>query len=619
MIKANNRKLIRSIARMLTAVFLLPHLVLLGATTAVMAQAEGTTNVAVLDFANQSKVGDSLVSRLATDAVVVELTNSNKFSVVTRKQLDEAMSDLDLHPPLSLTDVLRVGEKLSVNSVVVGEIKDVSVTDKPRQARVELSIRLLDAATGEPINGAIARGTSAPRATFTGDDDVLVTEAINNAAYVGVKRMVDYIIPEATVLNAVGQTEVLLNRGAQDGITKGMEMIVSRDNEVIGKIRVRDVSNNDAQAVVVSAVRGVRPQDTARAIFKLPQTAPAGYGEPAAKISGGVIGGEKKGGAGKLLGIVAGIALLAALAGGHKSNGESVGGGITAEAGVAPTLATPSGLPGVRVSLDQRRFGANLLQYKIWRSDQALPVWATAPGAAFVTDYQLATGATAPAFNYMTVDPNSPSTAPASTAGTFTGITPGTTYTYSVSMVYKRILSLSSTDSSSSSSSSSSTTTGSVTYVYEESLPEVAGTVTPLARVTRADMTEPALNATDVDPSSVSFEWKSTLGADTYVLEVAKDPAFRNMIYTSETERPITWSPSSTGEVISFQPNATTFASAFTSAGITSASTIYWRVGAKNSGDRPGPIADSVTGKRLIYGEVSQFKVREEPPAPPGS
>lgn len=84
MIKANNRKLIRSIARMLTAVFLLPHLVLLGATTAVMAQAEGTTNVAVLDFANQSKVGDSLVSRLATDAVVVELTNSNKFSVVTR-------------------------------------------------------------------------------------------------------------------------------------------------------------------------------------------------------------------------------------------------------------------------------------------------------------------------------------------------------------------------------------------------------------------------------------------------------------------------------------------------------------------------------------------------------
>jgi len=311
---------------MLAVMMIWPHLAILGTSVAVQAQVAGTSYVAVIDFANQSKFGDSMVARLATDATWVELTNTaSKFTLASRSQVQQAMSELDLNYPLTLTGVLRVAEKLAVNAVVVGEVKQVMITDKPRQARVELAIRLLDAKTGAPINGAIARGSSAPQPEFTGDDDILVTEAINNAAYVAVKRMVDYIIPEATVLNAMGTSKVLLNRGAQDGLAVGMEMIVSRKDEVIGKIRITEVSNNDATASVVSAVRGVQPEDTAMAIFRLPTVAPGAYGESATRISEGVIGtGRKKSAAGQILGVLLGAALLIALANGH-SKGEGVG------------------------------------------------------------------------------------------------------------------------------------------------------------------------------------------------------------------------------------------------------------------------------------------------------
>jgi hypothetical protein len=45
--------------------------------------------------------------------------------------------------------------------------------------------------------------------------------------------------------------------------------------------------------------------------------------------------------------------------------------------------------------------------------------------------------------------------------------------------------------------------------------------------------------------------------------------------------------------------------------------TLYWRVGARNSGDRPGPVPDPANGQRYIFSEVSQFRVAAGPPPPP--
>lgn len=592
-------------ARFLATIMIIPHLMLAGLSTAVNAQVQGTTYVAVIDFANTSKYGDAMLSRLATDAVAVEMANTAAtFTVATRQQVESAMRELDISYPLDLTGVLRISEQLQVDSVIVGELRDVRFTENPRQARVELVVRMLDAETGEPINGAIARGQSTPQPSFTGDDDLLVTQAINNAAYVGVKRMVDYIIPEATILNSMGSDEVLLNRGAQDGINEGMEMIVSRNDEVIGKIRVIDVSNNDARAKVVSAVRGVQPQDKAKAIFKLPAVASGAYGEPASRISGGIIGTTRKSNStGKLLGIVLGVALLLGLAGSHSKGGETPGASVTASAGAPPALATPSGLPGVKITLDPGRFGAtnqNIIQYKIYRSDQAEPVWAVARNTPMFVDYILAAGADPRDFTYYDISTQTDATElPDQTDGLNEGPQLGQTYTYSASVVYSRQAPDPDPDEGSG-----------IVQIYEEGSVQTIGTATPISPVLRQDLIQPAFNSAAVDPANVTFEWRSVLGADTYIVEVATDPAFRNVVYRSGE---VQASRFSEGQPVLLE-NVSLSANLV---GVSPDATLYWRVGARQSMDDPGPVPDPATGLRFVYGETSQFRSVAGPPPPP--
>ncbi|MGQ9807906.1 MAG: hypothetical protein ACUVSM_01920 [Armatimonadota bacterium] len=594
---------LRFVARVLTAIMVFPHLMTIVACTAVQAQAQAATYVAVIDFANVSKYGDSMISRLATDAVVVEMTNTaNKFTVATRQQVEQARTELDLQYPLNLTGVMRIGERLGVDAVVVGEVREVKITDRPRQARVEIVVRMLDASSGEPINGAIARGASTPQPAFTGDDDVLITEAINNAAYVAVRRMVDYIIPEATVLNAMGTGRVLLNKGEQDGIQRGMEMIVSRNDEVIGKLRVTEVSNNDATAVVVSAVKGVKPQDKARAIFRLPAVASGSYGEPVTRISEGIIGaGRKKNNAAQILGFVLGVGLLVALAGSHSSHGETPGPAMEAAAGAPPALATPTGLPGVRVTLDPKRFGvtnANILQIKVYRSDQSTPIFGASRNLPFFVDYQLAPGADPLDVSYLVVGTDN-TAEPEATDGTNPGVQPGQTYTYHASVVYRRQGVGTGGDDS---------TAGELTWIYEEGPVQLIGVATPLDPILRADLVQPPYNSAAVNPADVTFEWRTTLGADNYIVEVSRDPSFRTVIYRSPV---VTASRFSDGEPLSLENVNLGSAAALADV------TLYWRVGARNSGDRPGPIPDPGSGQRYIFSEVSQFRVAAGPPPPP--
>ncbi|MEI6915438.1 MAG: hypothetical protein WCL39_09925, partial [Armatimonadota bacterium] len=424
MVRSIDRKRIRFVARMLTAIFVFPHLLVAGASSAVFAQSQGANYVAVLDFANLTKNGDPQDIRSATDAVVVELTNSDKFTVATSRQVQDAMNSLDLRPPMDITSVVRLAKELSVTHVIVGTVRNISFTSNPRQAKVELEVRQLDGATGEAINGSIARGQSAPVQNGAADDEVLKIQAINNAAFVAVRTMLNYIIPEATVLNAVDDDKVVLNRGAQDGLRRGMEMLVSRNTEVIGKIKIVNVSNNDAVASVLpGSTRGVKPEDRARAIFRIPDAAAGGYGEKAADLSGGVVGvGRKKGGTAKFVPILIGLALLVILAGQSKGHGETVGTNLKAEA--FGTMATPA----VKITLDPNRFNlTNLIQYKVWRSDQATPVFGVPFNTPSVNDIPLATPA---AVSYLEVDPLDNTADPAATSGTNPGIIAGTTYEY---------------------------------------------------------------------------------------------------------------------------------------------------------------------------------------------
>lgn len=260
------------------------------------AQLMPTYSVGVVDFINESGVQGDLLARLATDAVVVEMSKTNRYDVsITRTMMKEKMEELGLRPPLTKLDLVRLGEVVSADAMLEGAIKSVQLAGSgpTRRASVTLVVQMVDEASGEIINGAVQTGTSSARVGYTADDNSLITEAINSAAFLAVKTMIDYVIPEATVMVNIGGSQVMINKGERDGIKPGMRMIVLRDKEIIGYLDVTSVDPTDAYARVVKSMRGIQPQDKARAIFEMPvvsnalKSAPLPSGAPSKSRMGG--------------------------------------------------------------------------------------------------------------------------------------------------------------------------------------------------------------------------------------------------------------------------------------------------------------------------------------------
>lgn len=260
------------------------------------AQLMPTYSVGVVDFTNESGVQGDLLTRLATDAVVIEMSKSNRYDVsITRTMMKQKMEDLGIRTPLNKLDLVRLGEALNADAMLEGAIKSVQLAGSgpTRRASVTLVVQMVDEASGEVINGAVQTGTSNARVGYTADDNSLITEAINSAAFLAVKTMIDYVIPEATVMVNVGGSQVMLNKGEREGMKPGMRMIVLREKEIIGYLEITSCDPTDSYARVVKSMRGIQPQDKARAIFEMPvvanslKSAPLPSGAPSKSRMGG--------------------------------------------------------------------------------------------------------------------------------------------------------------------------------------------------------------------------------------------------------------------------------------------------------------------------------------------
>ncbi len=225
---------------------------------------------AVLDFENHTGYGGPEVGRIASDALVVELGKSNKYDVLSRQETEAGLANTGQTPPLDVIGLQRLGRTLGTNAVVTGEVAAVSFSKNPRQATASVVVRVTDSNTGELVNGALAQGTSNPRAISTDDDDALVNEAINNAAFAAVRQLTQFNLPKATVLNNEDQDRVLLNKGTRDGLYDGLNMVVTRNGNEVGRIRVANASQDQSDAVVTRRGLGIQPQDSATAIYQLP-------------------------------------------------------------------------------------------------------------------------------------------------------------------------------------------------------------------------------------------------------------------------------------------------------------------------------------------------------------
>jgi hypothetical protein len=249
---------------------------LLGASSLQGQAKKRILEVAILDFNNISKYEGKMVGRRAADAVAMSLTTvaGDYFTILSRADLEKEVEAEGLSYPLDKVDMVRLGRALGLDGIITGTVIQVGISrgNGATQAAAMVACQMLDISTEEPITGAVATGKSSPKYDYTGDIDILVDEALNKAAYQIAQQFVSFAVrgvPEFTILTTMGD-EVLLNAGSRQGIKVGMEMVVLRHGEKVGRIKVKEVTLTDATATILEAPRGIQGGDKVRVVYELP-------------------------------------------------------------------------------------------------------------------------------------------------------------------------------------------------------------------------------------------------------------------------------------------------------------------------------------------------------------
>jgi hypothetical protein len=565
----------------------------LGAVRA-YAQLVQLPRVAVLDFENKSGFGGASIARAATDAVAGEYQKLRKFEVLARGEIEQQLRDLDLATPLDKTGFLRLGRALQTESLITGEVNAVTFVGNPKQAQVVLTVRVVDIASGEPINGAVATGFSNRRPGYTGDDDTLVQEAIRNAAFEAVRIINNYTIPEATILSTRAGKEVLLNRGIRGGLQPGMEMIVVRRGEAVGRIRVTQVSDSDAVAEIIEFGRGIQSEDRARAIFRVPTV----------EVKGGRVVTERprqRGEGNRLLRALGPILVVGLIAFGIAR--ASSGGNTPVQTVIAEAGADGNFEPFVRISWKTTLFAKSVpdtIQWQIFRSDfidldekaNRIPVGVVPGNQNFFIDTTVPRVLTYASLlregeddlDFQTLEEESP--AP--------GVAPGRSYTYQIALVYRERIDAE----------------GQTLILYKLSDRVRSGQATVLLPV---QLLTPLQRSEDVDPKDVRFSWLAAEGANAYRVEVSTDPTFRDRNRTFVSNEIL--STAAGGSPVSTERINLETALLNRLGLVGQRVTLYWRVGARNLYDDPGPIPGP-GGLRYVWSRPFEFTTQDLPPSP---
>lgn len=255
------------------------------------ARAQATApNVYVLDFNNKTKVGGQLLGRLAAAQVSLQLSESDNWFVVPDAQVQRRIQELNLQPPFDRPARVQIANGIDATGAVYGSVLEARVSGQPTpQAYVRLQVLVEDISTGVLINGAVAEGVSTPRMGFTGDADILLEEALGKAAFKARESMDRFRLPSGTVLNTTvvgvdgSQVDALINIGARQGVRRGMEMIVTRQRQLVGRVKVVNVDPDISTARVLENTQGVRPEDRVTAVFNF-----SDFGPTRTKLRSGV-------------------------------------------------------------------------------------------------------------------------------------------------------------------------------------------------------------------------------------------------------------------------------------------------------------------------------------------
>lgn len=264
--------------------------------------------VLVFDFVVDNGVEPGL-SVKAADAIATELNESQRYDVITRQRMEEAInSTRGLPQPLDKSAQLKIARLPGVEatSIFTGRVTRAFAQDG--RGVVELEVYQMDVVAEELVNGARAIGDTGVRDDIK-DPDQLISAALSRAAYEAVREMERTVLPEGTVLVVDSFGEVTLNIGIRQGVRPGQLYMVTRQEFVhtysgkefveakaqvnrVGTIRIMSVEANQSTARIVWSRRGAQTGDKVRQIFTLGSgavgatSAPRGKEKPKMKSVG---------------------------------------------------------------------------------------------------------------------------------------------------------------------------------------------------------------------------------------------------------------------------------------------------------------------------------------------
>ncbi|MBM3496340.1 MAG: hypothetical protein FJX72_18760, partial [Armatimonadetes bacterium] len=494
---------------------------------AAFAQAPTGTNLQtaiVIDFANKAGFLGEALARRATDAVAVEMANSARFEVLRRDEVERQAAAMGIKRPYDAVAQAKLAAALGATTVVTGEVVFVTSVARsdPKQVMAGLRIMLRAPGSVELVNGAAQVGEARGRPGQS-DDESLAQEAVDNAAVMAVKQVLATNLPEGTIVSTVGpQTslQILINRGSRDGVQPGLQLLVTRQTQRVGKIQLTNVFATDSEAKVVENTLGIRPEDKVRAIFPMPAF-PAIPGVKGLKTGPTAPKGSIAS-LGKILVVLAaGVVIAAAVMGGKNTSVT----GVTAEAdveGVEPT---------VRLTWRDNFWGATTLEHQIWRMPDAPFNFQGEPIASKQYDPRYTDRPSPYSFwdgNRSFLRAPLPGTGGGTggsggseaevvtpEVGAVPGFTVGRNYTYALTAVIRRPLATSNTGGGQGGGGNNQAGTEDVATT-----PVPSAQVTPLAQ---AQLVTPENMFSNVDLTRFNPTWMSTTGADIFVVEVSTD------------------------------------------------------------------------------------------------
>ena len=270
-------RLARGIAYLITAAFVwslgFTALAATPASAQVVTRASTSQSVAVVPFANLTKLRPETLGDEAASAVAIELRDRLLLDVLPKQDVSLQMSDLGMVAPLSDVELVRLATELDVALVVTGEVRGARIirTSEGRQGEVVLAVRLFDRIARVDVNGALVTGKGPVIADAS--DELLIEKAMEQAAFTAVAQMKSRPTITAMVLWARANT-VFLNVGTRGGLATNMKMVAIRGGE---RIAVVEITEADAIGAYGTVIEGppLRTGDMLRAIFDLPAAAKA--------------------------------------------------------------------------------------------------------------------------------------------------------------------------------------------------------------------------------------------------------------------------------------------------------------------------------------------------------